>query len=535
MYSVMIVDDEPLMVKYLKNNIKRIAPEWQVSGIALDGLQAVELLQRQSFELVITDIRMPEMDGLELAKYISEIYPETKVIIISGFDDFDYAQRAIRCGVSDYLLKPLSDESVANTLKKISDRFRADQTKLFSEGILAKAEKATDEQLLSEFLRSAIQQEADFNLQALYSIMVTRQIGMLHQPYFCVAIVGVDSAVLLTSEKSYQQISSCQMRLNQICKETCKNNPNSASCYCDGGNTAVLFCCEKKESLIQQVKIFYIQIKTIMEQNHCVPILSAYGTIEEDILCIRNSYQNAEQSFLIASAHEPILSSDERSKKDKLIRNFAKLVSSVYSDFISHNDSRIHAALTDFFQSLPTNEDPLTPLRFGLHVLSWISHQSKIKKNRLEKAFQELAKHLKNNAHKLNKKETADAFYEAILALNKDEKFQLSDDNSQLVNKAKHYIAAHYSEPISLTLIAEKLGVSSSYLSDLFHREVGEPYSKFVTRIRMEQAIMKMKADPYKKIYTVAAEVGFINVKHFNAVFKKFYHVTPTEYFRTLT
>ena len=107
MYHVLVVDDETLMRKYLANSIPSFTDKFQVSGIAKDGLEAMELLKKQHYDLVITDIQMPEVDGLSLAKYLHENFPDIAVIIISGFNDFEYARKAIKYQVTDYLLKPL--------------------------------------------------------------------------------------------------------------------------------------------------------------------------------------------------------------------------------------------------------------------------------------------------------------------------------------------------------------------------------------------------------------------------------------------
>lgn len=534
MYSVMIVDDEPLMVKYLKNNIGRIAPAWQVSGIAMDGLQAIELLQRQNFDLVITDIRMPEMDGLELAKYISEIHPQTKVVIISGFDDFDYARRAIRCGVSDYLLKPLSDENISETLKKIAEQIRRIQTESFSENILAKAEELPDDKIRSLFFDSIINRNSD-NMKSVYSVMAGRQMELLHQPCTCVMVLGVDCAELLAEGKGYREIVSCQMRLNQLCEKSGRNAPNSAVCYCGDDNTAILICGRNRNSVVETAETVYEQIRSRMENDYSIKVKGAYGPAQEDILCLQNSYQSAAQAFLLTFFERTPLESPENLLENQKFLNSVELLSSaVCSDYISNHDSRIFSDLMSYFENLKGWNDTLTPVRFGLHLLNRIARQCEIRKNRLERAFQQLELLWKDSCGMPGQKEIAETFYRAVLALDKDEVSQSPEDNNQLADRAKEYISDHYSEPISLTLVAEKLGVSSSYLSDLFHREVGEPYSKFVTRVRMEQAITLMKANPNKKIYTLAAEVGFINAKHFNSVFKKFYHVTPTEYFKTV-
>ena len=95
MYRTLIVDDEPLMRTYLANNLTAICPFFSVTGIASDGKEAMYWLQKQRFDLVITGIRMPEMDGLGLSKYIYEAFPRTKVIILSGYNEFEYARRCI--------------------------------------------------------------------------------------------------------------------------------------------------------------------------------------------------------------------------------------------------------------------------------------------------------------------------------------------------------------------------------------------------------------------------------------------------------
>ena len=127
MYHTMIVDDEPLMRTYLAQNIPAFSSLFDVSAAAKDGLEAVELLKKIPVDVVITDIKMPEMDGLSLAKHIHENYPGITVIIISGFSDFEYAQKAIRYNVKDYLLKPLVDKTLIDLLDALAARFEQER------------------------------------------------------------------------------------------------------------------------------------------------------------------------------------------------------------------------------------------------------------------------------------------------------------------------------------------------------------------------------------------------------------------------
>ena len=120
MPKALIVEDEPLMREYLWRNLERIHNTWKATACAKDGLEAIEILRHHSFDLVITDIRMPRCDGLELASYINDNCPGTAVVILSGHDEFEYARSALQKGVSDYLLKPLDDKALNALLDRLA-------------------------------------------------------------------------------------------------------------------------------------------------------------------------------------------------------------------------------------------------------------------------------------------------------------------------------------------------------------------------------------------------------------------------------
>lgn len=120
MPKALIVEDEPLMREYLWRNLDRIHNTWKATACAKDGLEAIEILRHHAFDLVITDIRMPRCDGLELASYINDNCPGTAVVILSGHDEFEYARSALQKGVSDYLLKPLDDKALNALLDRLA-------------------------------------------------------------------------------------------------------------------------------------------------------------------------------------------------------------------------------------------------------------------------------------------------------------------------------------------------------------------------------------------------------------------------------
>lgn len=120
MYKALIVDDEPLVREYLMANLSAIHSKWQAAACTPDGLKAVEQLESVTFDAVVTDICMPGMDGLKLAKHIYDHFKGTYTIILSGHDEFDYARRAMRYDVTDYLLKPINDEEFHDVFERLT-------------------------------------------------------------------------------------------------------------------------------------------------------------------------------------------------------------------------------------------------------------------------------------------------------------------------------------------------------------------------------------------------------------------------------
>ncbi len=118
--TALIVEDEPLMREYLMLNLTSIHSEWITKACAKDGVEAISLLSKEHFDLVITDIKMPHMSGLELAAYVQRNVPGTDVVFLTGYDEFDYARTAVRTGVADYLLKPLQDAELHSILDKLA-------------------------------------------------------------------------------------------------------------------------------------------------------------------------------------------------------------------------------------------------------------------------------------------------------------------------------------------------------------------------------------------------------------------------------
>lgn len=178
MYTVIIVDDEPIIKKSLTKLIEMRFPHFKVIGYAEDGKEALLLTEKYHPDLIITDIRMPEMDGLEFIQAVEKINRDLKIVVVSGFDEFEYAQHALRHGAIDYLLKPIKPELFYNMLEKVEKQLK--KQKFFAKETrewLTKSKDSSEE--LIKYLWEARHAESIDFLTSSYRDMASQNIDSL--------------------------------------------------------------------------------------------------------------------------------------------------------------------------------------------------------------------------------------------------------------------------------------------------------------------------------------------------------------------
>lgn len=168
MYPVIIVEDEPILLGGLVKLVADSETGFEITGKAADGLEARELITTLTPALVITDIRMPKMDGLELTAWIHNEQPDIKVIIVTGYSDFDFAQQAIRLGVMDFLLKPVKKDELVQALTKakafLNNHFFADSTLVFEPELTAEFEQLVQAIQLLDHTKASTEAVGFWNL-----------------------------------------------------------------------------------------------------------------------------------------------------------------------------------------------------------------------------------------------------------------------------------------------------------------------------------------------------------------------------------
>lgn len=161
MYSVFLVDDEPIVLEGIRTKVDWEGAGFTFAGEATDGEIALSMIHEIKPDILITDIKMPFMDGLQLAAAIKKIQPWIKIIILSGHDEFDYAKKAISIGIDDYILKPFTSEEIESALKKAAGAIDKERKQLSDISILKEELKSQEKLIRKEFLNNIVHGSGD--------------------------------------------------------------------------------------------------------------------------------------------------------------------------------------------------------------------------------------------------------------------------------------------------------------------------------------------------------------------------------------
>ena len=520
MNHILVVDDEPLMRMWLSKSIPKHSTCFDVPNTAQDGIEAIEYLKQAAYDVVITDIKMPGMDGLNLAKFIQENYPDTVVIVISGFNDFAYARKAIQYGVKDYLLKPLVDDDLIKLLNDISKRLQKHTPTLLANP--TEEERANPRAML---FRAILEDDSNGIYQGYKVFSSTDTDPML--PYACViqaALLPIarDNAVLPT------EAHSRNYRQNLAAVSLCKKY-NWTPFFGNNGDTYIVAEGETKAALIANLHEFQSDFSASFRFAQDANLFA--GRIVDDSMDL--SYSLASIAGLRSL---PLFTSNELhsyallSEYQQQIIEFEKANKKVLSDFAASQETTLRTDI-DQLCSLVPHKNSAALWEMGCYMIQSITDRYLIEDALLTSAWKELTGFCTSCAGGVSDANFSHAVYQSVVCLLEKEQM-ITQDTMPVIKMAKEYITQHFCESISLSEVADYCNVNSSYLSNLFHKQLGISYSKYLMQIRMERAAAYLKDSPEIKIYEIGEKLGFVSTKHFISVFKKYYGISPTTYQR---
>lgn len=534
MHKVLIVDDDFL----LRNHVKLML-DWDKAGYVLcgeaeNGQQALELIRQKKPDIVLSDVRMPVMDGLALASTIKDLYPDIGIIFMSNYDDYDYVRSALKIGVADYILKhALSRETLVDALVKTADLIgKSNKARTAGADIrplntmLALRERFVI-QLLTDFYKHA--DEIEMHLKSLeIKLAMTNVLPV---------IMLVDNYKTLGLVRNLRDASLIEFSIINIIGEILEDHENGVVVHIENEKYVMLLSFEKSRSqavIDNMLKNLLDRIQYCLKKFLNITASFSVGSLCNSISHIRIGYENAQKLLdeKFFSGKGCILTSNEfQHRKSSLTGLDIEAEKRLLADIKSLNMVLLGKDLHNVFTFIQHEKLDVPSARMIFNdLLSIIS--SVCKENGIKAS--EIYENSTAPYEILNEFEALDAVKEwfekmfgrlmAMLACGFEEA-----DYSNHVKKTITYIKSHYAENISLTTAAENIHISSVYLSTIFKDEVGTGFTEYLVKFRLEKAKELLKEDKLE-MRDVAKACGFGTYSYFFNAFKKKTGITPGEY-----
>ncbi|HIW33082.1 MAG TPA: response regulator [Candidatus Paenibacillus intestinavium] len=481
MYNVLIVDDEPWVAYGIANLIDWESLGFTIIGEAHDGLSALDIIIDKKPELVISDIRMPGLDGIELLEKVNGLKLETKVALISGYADFAYAQRAVRLGAFDYLLKQIEKDKLLSMVER------------FKVGMLQN-EKATEERELPlddlfEFL------EADNNF-TIGNFLSNRGLAFNYPHYRFLCCKYCSSTISFFSEQKLQVNGLQSVRIRT------GHNKISILINYDESKQPVKVVDYITDNL---AGVEFVGISSI--GLYATPIAKLYQ--ESDIAMFTTSFHRGKQTLYYEAQELP----------PEIRKIILKLEVSI-KEQTREKIETILDHLGDECNNQLINIDLISSIYNQVVSLIYKYHGHSGKINEISHLQYEVIARSYESIKQLF--DGVKAFFD-----------QLSGEEVFIPNeKAKkiiEYIDSSFTEDILLSEIAKAFNFSIGYVSTLIKKETGVTYSEYIMYKRLNTA-KELMNDPSLSIQDIVHRVGYKDYFHFNKLFKKHFGITPSKF-----
>lgn len=532
MLRVILADDEEIIREGIFHCIDWERAGCIVVGQAEDGEQALEMVEELKPDLIITDIRMPFLNGLEFIQKIRRHSPDIFVIIVSGHDEFQYAQQAVKLGVSEYILKPIEPDYLQEIVLKIHKQFEERKMintemknlkEVFNARLPLVKERLIKDIVFGKLDAADIKKDCILDLGEFVDNDYVAIIAQLDDYYFKVQAMD-DTARKALDKIFYDAIRKAEkLRTDLIVLE----NTNHEFTLCLSGSD--------KDGLRKKAQELCREVREYVVKNSECTVTMALGDIYDSILGLASSYNEAGEALLykfIMGNNQDISLKLVRAQGQKESLDFDGIDNGLASA-IKMADKKLVKEKLDALTNNISQGGKDSRSYVKLIVGSTYMQALKVIKEFGGTAGEILADPVKAYgsiiAHQTVNgmlKELLQFLYEIIdyIVLKRNGKFD------SIIEKAKQLINQKYSDTnFSLDEVAKYVNVSPCYFSVIFKQEVGETFIDYITRIRIEKAKELLKISHYKA-YEISFMVGYNNPTYFSTTFKKLTGCSPSEF-----
>lgn len=515
MYKYVIIDDEFLTRKGTIEKLAPVSDILQCAGEAEDGKAGLELINTVHPELVITDMKMPVMDGTALLPILSEQYPEIALIVISGYQDFEYMRQAIHAKVIDYILKPFSTEEIVESVKKVIKKIDLIET----ETVKTKLETEHYEKSQVNYDLGIIRNIIEGHMTGAGEF-VSRKIRFMFQKRKIVLITLYSEKALPKEEIEYFiQENQYESNILFIAHSNSDNLGFLIMTFPQEElfleNTYVRQIIKELSSLFWKCKLEVLYGISAAHTN----ISELTGAFKETILALN---QKKTDSF------ENVFEYIEQSELPKRIpwKNMERLVFSVEAGRVEETGKLIDE-LFDLYRRIP--DLSIADIKFNCyHISGQVRYMLSYSIPELQ--IMRTEANTQNAVNIIFSLSELYRYYRTFFT-NIANNFITQEiyGDEDLINNVKTYIEHYYQKNVSVEIAASLFYVNRSYLSHIFKKKTGESFIDYLNKVRVKHA-KELLISSDKKMYQIALLSGYNNVRYFFRAFKKVEGMTPDQY-----
>lgn len=531
LYRIILVDDEEEVRKGIIRKIDWEALGFQVVGDAENGQDALEKIEQLEPDVVMTDIRMPYMDGLTLTSWIRQKYPSVKVLIFSGFDDFEYAQKAIKLNVTEYILKPVNVEELTRILNRVRENLDQEIEQRRDVDRLRESYLSSLPILRELFLNDMVR--GNMPAENIRQKLEEYKIDILGAEKWLTAVINVENeaseetGLTLHQEKELIPISVKSL-LEDNLKDYCRFMAfNSAV----GVTLIAAVDGERKQtSLIDLLGDICKEIKRILQ----VTVTIGIGYFSRELEQLPAAYQSAVDALgyreIVGTGKTIYINDMEPVSRGKLqleTRDEADLIAVVKFG----TREKIEAAAKNFAARMEGARVHMRQLQvYQMSIINCLIRLMQQQDLELGTMFGTDEMYGKVIYGNMKPEEFASVITEVGCRMNEAMNRERDKMAKKVILEAKQYILDHYQDPeLSVDVMCRQLHMSPAYFSTVFKRETGQTYIAYLTEVRLDKAVELLNTTD-DKTYVIAQKVGYQEQNYFSYVFKKRFGISPTKF-----
>lgn len=537
MFRLLVVEDEEMIRNKILHNTN-----WKEHGFvevfeANNGIEALEIVRKNNVDIVITDIQMPEMNGIELIREIKSLNRGIKCVIITAYAEFEYAKESVKLNVNDYILKPFKSRDLLDIVKKLSEEIiRERSERVEVENLrrqLRENKKALQDKLLNDLLSNSFIGDIDNDLNYL-------DLSKLKDREFSIAVVNINNFMELIREEDEEQKYIVNLSFFNLVSKFLSTYETGRG-KTDDNELVYSVMNYKIDQLViavyDDIDTFIPGFEALIEQGRQelgFSMTFGIGNRYKNLTDMHISYKEACSAAMLDRVYgrDIVYRFNDLNFGNKVYSKQLHILgdTKLFDNLKVGAFAEIKKDIVEIITQIKNSKLELDAINTIIYNIMLLSSKTinELGYDVFEIMGEDFSLHLDvkeiNNLVQLE-----EWFLSFFQKVNEYINQKRSNRNENLLAKVKDYVDRNYSENITLTSISKDFGISSGYLSVLFNDHIGQKFIDYLTNLRIQNAKNLLKRTDLK-IYEIADKVGYRDAYYFSTAFKKIVGINPTDY-----